>query len=230
MTTQLSYSMFHDVLFPADEVEKGGFNDHRFFLRQLIRFTPPPELPLSDASLVIFDFETTGLSPVNDRIIEIGAQKIKGSEVIDEFSTLICPDVELSQNTISLTGLSAEILKDQPKIEEVLPKFLKFIEQGILVAHNAEFDFSFLKAASARLGIDLDWPCFCTLKLSKIILPELSERNLDALARHFGFNFEARHRSIGDVKVTASVLKAMLSDPRAQMISKWCDISSIYVR
>ena len=219
--------MFHDVLFPSEEQSKSASSDNKLFLRQLVRSSLPLEVPIRDSMFIIFDLETTGLDSTLDHIIEIGAQKFCGFNLVDEFSTLIRPShevKELTKHTMTLTGLTIDMLQNSPKIEEVLPKFLQFIQQGILVAHNAEFDFSFLKVACAKIGIDLDWPCYCTIKLSKIILPELQGRNLDALANHFGFTFEARHRSIGDVKVTAEVMKAMLNDERAQNLRSWRDI------
>lgn len=219
--------MFHDVLFPSEEQSKNASFENKLFLRQLIRSSLSLEVPIRDSIFIIFDLETTGLDPKLDYIIEIGAQKFKGFELIDEFSTLIRPvdEVkELTKHTMTLTGLTIDMLQNSPRIESVLPRFLQFIQDGILVAHNADFDFSFIKEASTKIGIDLDWPCYCTIKLSKMILPELQSRNLDALANHFGFTFEARHRSIGDVKVTAEVMKAMLNNERAHGLQNWIDL------
>jgi len=130
-------------------------------------------LPLDEANLVVFDVETTGLDSKLDRIIEIGAQKIRGNKTIGEFSTLIRPDVPISDDVTRMTGITEEMLADQPCIEEILPEFIDYFGDSILVAHNAEFDISMLKAACSRIGVQLDWPCFCTLKMARQFLSQL---------------------------------------------------------
>lgn len=213
MTGQLGYSMFQDVLFPATEGQVSEA-ENVLRLRRLKRFLPEPTHALADASLIVFDLETTGLDPEVDRIIEIGAIKLKGMQPVAEFTSLVTTDIELTDDIIKLTGITPEMLVGQPKIEDVLPKFLEFIEGSLLVAHNAEFDISMIKAACSRVGIDLEWPTFCTLKMARELLPDLENKKLDTLAKHFNLTFEARHRAIGDIKVTAGVLKELLAlDP-----------------
>src|SRR5690606_4955340 len=151
-----------------------------------------------------------GLDYEADRIIEIGAIKLEGLEPVAEFSTLVHTDMELTDEIVRLTGINQQMLEGQPRIEKVLYDFLEFIEGGILVAHNAEFDLNMVSAAFSRIGIDLDWACFCTLKMAREVLADLENKKLDTLAAHYGLSFEARHRSIGDVKVTCGVLKSML--------------------
>jgi DNA polymerase III epsilon subunit-like protein len=96
------------------------------------------------------------------------------------------------------------------------------------VAHNAEFDMSMLKAAGNRLGFEIQWPCFCTLKLAREVLPGLPRYNLDTLAEHFKLTFEARHRAVGDVKVLNGVLQQILDDDELA-ISTWGDVSDCIV-
>lgn len=197
-------------------------------LRRVQRFAPAPELPFPRASVVIFDLETTGLDPQQDRIIEIGAIKLTALTPVDEFSSLVATDVELSDEIVRLTGISSAMLEGQPTVDEVLPRFLQFIQGSILVAHNAEFDLSMLKVAASRLSIDLEWPCLCTLKMARDLLPQLENKKLDTLAAHYGLSFEARHRSIGDVKVTLGVLNGLMNQ-EASHLTTWAALTPFAV-
>ena len=135
---------------------------------------------------------------------------------------------KLSAIVLKLTGISNEMLENQPSIDSALPKFLKFIEGSILVAHNATFDMAFLKAEVYRLGFDLEWSAFCSLKLARELLPELESKSLDSLAKHYQLEFEARHRSIGDVKVTIEFLEKILAE-KGQHLSTWKDLKAFQV-
>jgi DNA polymerase III epsilon subunit family exonuclease len=219
MSTQLGYSMFQEVLFPdLDQAAPGVADVLR--LRRLKRFVPEPEHLLRPAPIVVFDLETTGLDPEVDRITEIGAIKLVNLRPVAEFSQLVSTDIELTDDIIKLTGITPEMLVGQPEIAEVLPRFLQFIDGAILVAHNAEFDLAMLKAACSREGVDLEWPCFCTLKMSRELLGHLENRKLDTLAAHYGLKFEARHRAIGDIKVTIGVLAGLLGR-EAEPLTRW---------
>ena len=134
------------------------------------------------------------------------------------------PDIELPVEAQRITGITSEMLKGQPKIEPVLRQFLAFIEGSVLVAHNAAFDMGFLRTACAQIGVDLEWPSFCTLKMARDILADLERKNLDTLAEHYDLQFEARHRSVGDVKVTVGVLREMLAE-EGNHLKLWSDIS-----
>ncbi|MEZ4742209.1 MAG: exonuclease domain-containing protein [Bdellovibrionota bacterium] len=226
MTEELAYSLFHDVLLPKIAVEDKSMKT--LSLRRSIRHSVSPNFKLADATYVVFDFETTGLDYNRDRIIEIGAQKIKGKKVIGEISTLIHTEMEIPKVVQELTGITPNMLVGQPPIDEFLPKFLDFMHGSILVAHNAEFDLSFLSAECSRLGIDIEWPVFCTLKLSRELLPDLERKNLDTLAEFYNLTFESRHRSIGDVKVTASVLQEMLKN-EGDYMEYWRDMEPFTV-
>lgn len=212
---QLSYSMFMDVLFP-----KRPATEEEFALRQVVRHRIPGDAALAELSICVFDFETTGLDSQLDRIIELGAVKIVQGKIISEFSSLVDPEMKLLERIKTITGITDEMLVGQPKIGEVMPDFLDFINGSLLVAHNADFDMAFLNRACSRLGIELDWPALCTLKLSRALLPDLERHKLDNLAAHYGQTFESRHRSIGDVKVTAGVLVSMLQE-EGRHLQKW---------
>lgn len=228
-TSLLKYSMFQDVLFPEERDKANGESgDKKWALRRSLRYNAHPAIAFRDTPLVVFDFETTGLDSQYDRVIELGAQKIVNFEVVDEFSSFVQVNDRLSPVVTQLTGITEAMLEGQPSIEEVLPKFLKFIDGSLLMAHNAAFDMGFLKAETYRLGIDLDWSAFCSLKLARKFLPELESRSLDALAEHYGLSFEARHRSIGDVKVTVSVIEQIFHHEAASLRT-WSDLKDFAI-
>jgi len=225
---QLEHSMFYDVFFGQAEHE-----DHNqqadLQLQKVLRFSPSLKTSIKSSRLVVFDFETTGLDSEIDQIIEIGALLVEGGKPVQEFSTLVKPTVELEDTITKITGITKSMLADKPAIEDVLPEFLRFFDGSILVAHNAEFDMGFLRKASALQGYQIDWPCFCTLKLARQLLPDLESKNLDTLAEHYNLSFEARHRSIGDCKVTSSVLHALLRE-EGEHLKSWQDFEPFYVK
>ena len=221
MNPALAYSIFHDVLFP----KTGGTSNasESLQLRRLRRFVASDELNLETAPIVVFDLETTGLDFETDRIIEIGAEKLVGFEVVAEFSTLVSTDLELTPHIQNLTGITPDMLVGKPTIDSVLPEFMKFIDGSLIVAHNADFDFGMLRAAGSRLGWDIEWPCFCTVKMARELLPQLENRKLDTLAQHFGLTFGSRHRSMGDVRVTSEVLRRLITEI-GEDIDTWRDL------
>src|SRR5690606_17872565 len=120
-------------------------------------------------TFVVFDIETTGLSPKNDMITEIGAVKIEDGKIVDEFNQLINHGRKIPDNIVKLTGITDEQVKDKRTIEEVLPKFEKFMEDAVLVAHNASFDVGFIKYKFSKLGKEIDNPVLDTLELSRAL-------------------------------------------------------------
>ncbi len=224
--TLLQNSMFYDILFPSDEEDNQG--NSQLFLQKVLRHHLAGETAVRDATTVIFDFETTGLDSLRDRIIEIGAIKYQNGQRVSEFSFLIKPDIPLPEIASRITGITADMLENQPAIEDILPQFLHFIDKAVLVAHNAEFDMAFLKHACSRIGYQLEWSCFCTLKLARQLLPDLESKNLDSLAQHFGLSFAARHRSIGDCEVTGAVLQSLLIGEGAGL-QQWKDFQAFQV-
>lgn len=211
----LQHSMFHKVFFPAEEDDAAAQD---LFLQKVLRYLAPKDRPIKDCKLVVFDFETTGLDTAKDRIIEIGALKVEAGKPTGEYSTLIQPDIPLPETVEKITGITADMLEGQPTIEEKWDEFLEFIDGSILVAHNAEFDMGFLRNVSQRLGYQVQWPCFCTLKLARQLLPDLESKNLDTIAKHYDLTFEARHRSIGDCKVTSAVLQSFLTNEGRELV------------
>jgi DNA polymerase III epsilon subunit family exonuclease len=168
--------------------------------------------PLCEVPVVVFDFETTGLNPRESRIIEIGAIKFIAQKEVARFSQLIDPGVQISSEITRITGITNADLAGKPPIPEVLPAFHDFLRGAVGIAHNAEFDISMLHYESLRLGITCEYTVFCTLKMARVLLAHLERKNLDTLAKHYNLTFEERHRSIGDILVTAQVLWNMWTE------------------
>jgi DNA polymerase-3 subunit epsilon len=205
----LKHSMFYDVFFPKEDLWNEGSQNQEpeiLALRRQIGFRPKTTLKLDQIAYVVFDIETTGLDAERDAIIEIGAQKYKNGELIGEMSSFIACPFPIPEAATRISGITDNMLEGAPDIRIVLKEFLNFMKGSLLVAHNASFDTGFVSRALSRAGYDWDWPIFCTLKMARELLPKLERKNLDTLAAHYGLSFEARHRSIGDVKVTAAVL------------------------
>lgn len=158
------------------------------------------------AEYVVFDIETTGLDSQFDEIIEIGAIKVKNGEIIDEFSSLIKPQQEINEFITDLTGITNEMVLNAPSIEEVLPKFLNYVDHYILIGHNVNFDINFVYDWALFLGLSPLINNFVdTMRVGRKILPELSHHRLIDLAEYFSVNTEGNHRALKDAYITNEV-------------------------
>ncbi len=161
---------------------------------------------------VVFDIETTGLSKENDRITEIGAVKVQEGKILDSFSSFVNPKRSLSAEITKLTGITDEMLKDAPLIDEVLPKFLQFCGRSVLVAHNAGFDVGFIRKAAEALGMpSVDNTVLDTLELSRTLLPELNKHKLNLVAEHLNISLVGHHRAVNDAQATAEIFLKFIS-------------------
>lgn len=207
MVSNFQNSIFHYILNRKNDKQispiaiMGGMSGSRFKGNDKIEQLP----------IVIFDFETTGLDIRTARIIEIGAIKYINKKEIDRLSFLINPGILISDEITKVTGITNDMLIDQPNFQSILPKFHDFLRGCVGLAHNAEFDVGMLYHESNRLGISCDYTVFCSLKMARELV-KIERRNLDALAQHYGLVFESRHRSIGDILVTAGVFWSMLEE------------------
>ena len=154
---------------------------------------------------VVFDLETTGFSAEVDQIIEIGAVKIKDGKITDRFSSFVNPKVPISFRIENLTGISDSMVMDAPVIEEILPKFLDFCKGAVLVAHNAEFDTSFITNKAEKMGIKTNYTYIDTVLLGQFAVPHLSNYKLDTLAKHLKVSLENHHRAVDDAQATADI-------------------------
>ncbi|MEO8555760.1 MAG: DEDD exonuclease domain-containing protein [Actinomycetota bacterium] len=170
--------------------------------------------PLSDVTFVVVDLETTGGSPSGAHITEVGAVKVRGGEVLGEFQTLVNPAEPIPAFISVLTGITNQMVASSPRIDSVFPAFLEFARDSVLVAHNAPFDISFLKAAADHTGHT--WPGFRvvdTVHLARQLVSkdEVPNRKLGTLARLFGAATTPDHRALHDARATVDVLHGLLS-------------------
>lgn len=157
---------------------------------------------------VVFDIETTGLDPEFDEIIEIGAVKIKDGIKIDTFNSLIKPEYEIDEFITELTGITNGMVENAPSIDEVLPKFMDFIRDYIIIGHNVNFDINFIYDNLEELNIPPITNDFVdTLRISRRLIPELKHHKLSDLANYFNIDTNGSHRSLKDVEITLEVLK-----------------------
>ncbi|MEG2441162.1 MAG: PolC-type DNA polymerase III [Acetivibrio sp.] len=163
-----------------------------------------------EENYVVFDIETTGFGPVNDRIIEIGAVKVIKGKITDRFSTFINPDIPIPFRIEQLTGITDEMVLDAPMIDAVLPKFLEFCEGCVLVAHNASFDVGFINNKAGRMGIKTDFTVIDTVGMARCLLPKLNKFKLHIVAKELGISLENHHRAVDDAQATAEIFLKFL--------------------
>ena len=159
------------------------------------------------SSLIVVDLETTGISPTMNTITEIGALKIIDDEIVATYSQLINPQAVVTSKITEITGLTNEILKDQPILSDVLEGFLEFCGDLPLLGHNIMFDFSFLKHHGNLLGYEFERKGIDTYKLANFYIPELSSKSLTSLISYFGINREHAHRAFHDAKATYELFR-----------------------
>ncbi|MBU3189253.1 PolC-type DNA polymerase III [Clostridium bowmanii] len=159
-----------------------------------------------DDCFVVFDIETTGLSSENDRITEIGAVKIVNGKIVDRFNEFVNPEIDIPYKITELTGITNDMVCGADLIKEVLPEFLEFAKDSVVVAHNAAFDTGFIKKNAQRLGLLFESTIMDTIPLAKFLLKDLKTFKLNVIAKHLGISLENHHRAVDDAKATAEIL------------------------
>lgn len=161
-----------------------------------------------DNNFLVLDIETTGLSAYMHKITEISALKMQNGKLVDEFTTLINPQTRIPSFITRLTGIDNEMVKDAPKIKQIMPGFLEFLEEYTIVGHNATFDYKFLNHnAITYVGKPIQNQVLCTCKLARRLMPELPSKKLSALCEHFKIRNEQAHRARGDALATSQILQ-----------------------
>ncbi|EEA85115.1 DNA polymerase III, alpha subunit, Gram-positive type [Peptacetobacter hiranonis DSM 13275] len=176
---------------------------------------------------VVFDLETTGFSNINDKITEIGAVKIRDFEIVDRFSELVNPEKDISYRVQELTGITNEMVKDKPTIEEILPKFMEFVGDDVLVAHNADFDTGFIMQKCKEQGLEYKNKKVDTLMLARIMLPNLKRYKLDKVAKEVGVQLLNHHRAVDDAEATANIFIKFLGMLKKQGVEKLSDVNTV---
>lgn len=161
---------------------------------------------------VCVDLETTGLDAKKNKIIEIGAVKVVDFEVVDTFSRLINPGVSIDDRVEELTGITNEMVENEAYIEEILPKFLEFCGQNVLLGHNITFDYSFLKRNAINNGLEFDYLTIDTLKIARKYLSHLESRRLDFLCGYYEIEDNNHHRAYNDALVTHRLYSHMCKE------------------
>ena len=169
-------------------------------------------IPLHQVTFCVVDLETTGGSPTDCRITEVGAVKYLGGERIGSFQALVNPEIPIPPFITHLTGIDDRSVASEPPIEEILPAFLEFCRGAVFVAHNARFDFSFLNTNLIRLDYDrLPGPAVCTARLARrVVWPDVPNVRLQTLARYFRTRVTPNHRAFADAEACAEVLHGLL--------------------
>ncbi len=159
-------------------------------------------------SYVCIDLETTGLDPKRDRIIEIGAVKVEGNTIVEEWETFVDPGRKLEQRIVELTGICDRQLADAPQIAEVLPEFLAFIGENILLGHSVLFDYSFIKKAAVNERLTFERQGIDTLRIARKYLAGLESRSLGYLCQYYGIAHNA-HRALEDARATVALFQRL---------------------
>ena len=179
---------------------------------------------------VVFDLETTGFSSKNDKIIEIGAVKIKNGEIIGNFSEFVNPKRPIPYKIIELTGINDDMVRNAETIEEILPKFLEFIGDSVVVAHNASFDCSFISKNCNDLGLTFEPTIVDTVPLCRFLYPELKSVKLNIVAKHLGVKLESHHRAVDDAKATGDILLECIKKTKEEMqIDTLAELNKIFL-
>jgi DNA polymerase-3 subunit epsilon len=187
----------------------------------------PPQ-PLAGLSYVVVDVETTGGPPPHHRITEIAAVIVRNGEIQEVFETLVNPERSIPPFVSRLTNITWDMVKDAPKFSAIGPDLLEKLEGNVFVAHNAQFDWSFLSHEIQRAsGARISGNQLCTVRLARRLLPHLPKRSLDYVANYFGIEISGRHRAAGDAIATAHCLVRLLREAENRGCTTWDDLDRL---
>lgn len=167
----------------------------------------------------VIDVETTGGSPKNSKITEIAIYRHDGKKVIDEFVTLINPEIKIPTFVSNLTGITDEMVENAPRFFEVAKQIIEFTSDSIFVAHNVSFDYGMIRSEFKKLGFDFRLPHLCTVRSARHILPGKESYSLGKLTRSLGIELKGRHRAGGDALATAHLLTMLLENDESKLAS-----------
>ena len=184
---------------------------------------------LHKLSYVVVDTETTGgRSWLHDRITEFAAVVVRDGEIVEVYETLVNPQRSIPPFVTRLTNITWDMVKDAPTFDRVAPEVMRVLEGNIFVAHNATFDWRFITNEISRsTGHQLRGRRLCTVKMARKVLPQLSRRSLDYVARYYGVEIHRRHRAGGDALATAKCLVRMLSDLADRGCGTWGELQTL---
>ncbi len=209
---------FPDAMKAAEEIKYklGGdikvlYGVEAYFMDDLVESVEGArDLPLS-GTFICFDIETTGLSPLRDKITEIGAVKVENGEITDVFSTFANPGMPIPAKITQLTGITDDMVRDAPSQREAVTAFLEFAGDNVLVAHNAPFDTSFIRRACENMGRDYGYTSIDTVAIARAILPDIKNVKLDTVADYLRLGSFNHHRATDDAEMLAKIFISLCS-------------------
>lgn len=175
------------------------------------------------SAYLVVDIETTGLDPKTEKIIEIGAARVRDGQVQETYQTFVNPARRLTERIVELTGITDDMLCGAPYMESVLPAFLDFAGEDVLLGHSVRFDYSFLKRAAVNQKYSFEKKAIDTLKLARLCLPELPSRSLGALCGYYEIEHTA-HRALGDVIATHTLYQKLCAQFEAADKAEPCQV------
>ena len=180
-----------------------------------------------DDKYVVFDIETTGFSPEKNKIIEIGAVKVIGGEIVDRYSTFINPEVPIPFRIEELTSIRDDMVITSPTVDVILPQFMEFCKDCTMVAHNADFDMSFIKRNCALLGMECNPTIVDTVALARVLLPQLNRFKLDTVAKALNISLDHHHRAVDDAACTAEIFVKFIEKLKDRGISSLDEVNAL---
>ena len=202
---------FPDAMHAADDIAGSGgeikvlYGTEAYFMDDLVESVTGDTAESLDGTFICFDIETTGLSPLKDKITEIGAVKVQNGEIIDTFSTFADPEMPIPQKITQLTGITDDMVKDAPSQSEAVSAFLEFADGNVLVAHNAPFDTSFIRRACENMGREYTYTSIDTVAIARAILPDIKNVKLDTVANYLRLGKFNHHRATDDAEILAKI-------------------------
>ena len=178
-------------------------------------------------SFVVFDLETTGFSATRNRIIEFGAVKVENGSITDRFSTFVNPQVPIPPRITEVTSITNDMVKDAPTIETVLPEFLEFCKGCVLVAHNSEFDYTFIQKKSKEQNLEAEFTVVDTVGIARVLFPHLAKYTLDNVAKVLKISLVNHHRAVEDAEATAEIFEKLIVMLEKEGIT---DLDQLYER
>jgi DNA polymerase-3 subunit epsilon len=186
---------------------------------------------IADIDFCVVDTETTGGSPAFSRVIDIAVFHYKNGRVVEKYETLINPEAPIPLWISNLTGINDSMVARAPVFRDIAEPLMKFLQRGEFVAHNAPFDYAFIKSEFERVGVAFDRPKTCTVKLARLLYPELPSRSLGNLCEHLLIDIWDRHRASGDAEATVYVLKDLLRKAeREHGVTTWEELQALQLR